>query len=205
MVSAATLILLTAATLAFGVHSHSTAANPTKGNPVKPTADSIEREVSRLPHANVTAVPFHFDTLRPGAPQEAELVAALSGVGPVGADGNGHGAATGAGTRAVDTPESVTGCVPIGEVRYRQHVRIEGRIRSMRVQPRAEVATLECVLVDDSGAISIVFLGRRAVAGIDVGVRLRVEGTAGESRGRLALLNPIYELVGRENGTMSHG
>jgi len=42
-VSGATVILLTAATLAFGVHSHSTAANPTKGNPVKPTADSVER------------------------------------------------------------------------------------------------------------------------------------------------------------------
>jgi hypothetical protein len=41
------------------------------------------------------------------------------------------------------------------------------------------------------------------VAGIDVGVRLRVEGTAGESRGRLALLNPVYELIDRENGTMS--
>jgi RecG-like helicase len=95
-------------------------------------------------------------------------------------------------------------CVRIGDVRYRQPVRVEGRVRSLRVQPRAEVPTLECVLVDDSGALSIVFLGRRAIAGIDVGVRLRVEGTAGESRGRLALLNPVYELVGRENGTMSH-
>jgi copper transport protein len=42
-VSVATVILLSAATLAFGVHSHSTAANPTKGNPVKATPDSIER------------------------------------------------------------------------------------------------------------------------------------------------------------------
>jgi hypothetical protein len=61
------------------------------------------------------------------------------------------------------------------------------------------------VLVDDTGAISIVFLGRRAIAGIDVGARLRVEGTAGESHGRLALLNPVYELVSRENGTMARG
>ncbi|HKN92410.1 MAG TPA: OB-fold nucleic acid binding domain-containing protein, partial [Acidimicrobiia bacterium] len=102
-------------------------------------------------------------------------------------------------------PSAGPTCVPIGGVRYRQWVRVEGRVRSMRVQPRAEVPTLECVLVDDTGALSIVFLGRRAVAGIDVGVRLRVEGTAGESRGRLALLNPVYELVGRENGTISHG
>src|SRR5689334_5892863 len=163
------------------------------------TADAIEREVSRLPHANVTAVPFHFETRRQAAEPLTPALVGLApmsvATGPAAANGATHGAGTGSGPA----------CVPIGAVRYRQAVRIEGRIRSMRVQPRAEVATLECVLVDETGAISIVFLGRRAIAGIDVGVRLRVEGTAGESRGRLALLNPVYELVSRDNGTMNHG
>jgi RecG-like helicase len=80
-------------------------------------------------------------------------------------------------------------------VRYRQYVRVEGRIRSVRVQPRVEVPTLECVLVDSTGALSVVFLGRRAIAGLEVGAHMRVEGMAGESHGRLALLNPQYELV----------
>jgi amino acid transporter len=163
------------------------------------TADAIEREVSLLPHANVTAVPFHFDTLRAAAPREAELAVALAG--PSRAADRANGSGVGAATPASSGPD----CVPIGDVRFRQWVRVEGRVRSMRVQPRAEVPTLECVLVDDTGALSIVFLGRRAIAGVDVGVRLRVEGTAGESRGRLALLNPVYELVDRENGTMTHG
>ena len=161
------------------------------------TADAIEREVSRLPHANVTAVPFHFETTGQAAgPITPAMVGLAPMTVPVGASAATNGTAHGSGS-------SGPACVPIGEVHYRQAVRIEGRIRSMRVQPRAEVATLECVLVDGSGAISIVFLGRRAVAGIEVGVRLRVEGTAGESRGRLALLNPVYELLGRENGTMT--
>jgi amino acid transporter len=166
------------------------------------TADAIEREVSRLPHANVTTVPFHFGHFgsrrRPAADLPALLAEAPDGAAPV----RQLPSSVPSGSVAVAAPP---GCVPIGDVRFRQHVRIEGKIRSMRVQPRAEVATLECVLVDDTGAISIVFLGRRAVAGIDVGVRLRVEGTAGESRGRLALLNPVYELVSRDNGTMTHG
>jgi len=168
------------------------------------TADAIERDVSLLPHANVTAVPFHFDARRrrgaesvpdridlgedPAPLHPAAVVADRVGP-PATADGEGRR----------------SGTVPIADVRFRQFVRVEGRVRSMRVQPRAEVPTLECVLVDDTGALSILFLGRRAVAGIDVGVRLRVEGTAGESRGRLALLNPVYELVGRENGTISRG
>jgi len=129
------------------------------------TADDIERNVSLLPHANVTTVPFHFNARR--AKDAAEVSEAASG----------------------------NGLVPIGDVRYRQHVRVEGRIRSVRVQPRVEVPTLECVLVDSTGALSVIFLGRRAIAGIEVGARLRVEGMAGESHGRLALLNPQYELV----------
>jgi amino acid transporter len=162
------------------------------------SADAIEREVSLLPHANVTAVPFHFDSRRSGGAAPAVAFREPQDGPPPPAPPS----PSGAGPASPPAPPS---CVAIGDVRFRQRVRVEGRVRSMRVQPRAEVPTLECVLVDDSGALSIVFLGRRAVAGIDVGARLRVEGTAGESRGRLALLNPVYELVSRENGTMGHG
>jgi hypothetical protein len=54
---------------------------------------------------------------------------------------------------------------------------------------------LECVLEDDSGAMSVVFLGRPKIAGIEVGTRMRVHGTAGQHHGRLAILNPTYELL----------
>jgi hypothetical protein len=77
------------------------------------TADDIERNVSLLPHANVTTVPFHFDVRR----TKGEAVSALLvGADPPATDGLGSG-------------------------------------------------------------------------------HRRVEGTAGESHGRLALLNPQYEFV----------
>ena len=82
----------------------------------------------------------------------------------------------------------------IRDVAHRQRVRLEGRVASMRVQPWAGVATLECRLDDDTGAISVVFLGRRRIPGIGVGTRLVVEGVVGEHHGRLALLNPAYEI-----------
>jgi hypothetical protein len=62
------------------------------------------------------------------------------------------------------------------------------------VQPWAEVASLECVLVDETGGILLVFLGRRKVAGVELGRRLAAEGMVGESRGHLAMLNPDIEL-----------
>jgi mono/diheme cytochrome c family protein len=42
-VTGATAVLLAGAVLVFGVHTHNTQANPTKGNPVKPTAASVAR------------------------------------------------------------------------------------------------------------------------------------------------------------------
>ena len=87
--------------------------------------------------------------------------------------------------------------VPIGDVRWRQRARVKGRIRSMRVQPWANVASLECVIVDDTGGLVVVFLGRRQVAGVDLGRELVADGVVGEHRGYLAMLNPEIELISR--------
>ncbi len=91
-------------------------------------------------------------------------------------------------------PAHRRGVVPIGDVRWRQRARVAGRVRSIRVQPWGGVPTLECTLIDDTGGIEVVFLGRREVAGIRPGSRLVAEGILGAHHGRLALLNPDYEL-----------
>ncbi len=85
---------------------------------------------------------------------------------------------------------------PIGDVRWRTRARIRGSIRSMRIQPWADVASLECVVVDETGGILLVFLGRRKVAGVELGRQLIAEGMVGQSRGYLAVLNPDIELIG---------
>jgi hypothetical protein len=84
---------------------------------------------------------------------------------------------------------------PIGDVRWRTHARIKGKIRSMRVQPWADVASLECVVIDETGGVLLVFLGRRKVAGVELGRALLAEGMVGQSRGYLAILNPDIELL----------
>ncbi|HET7488315.1 MAG TPA: amino acid permease [Acidimicrobiales bacterium] len=151
------------------------------------TADAIERDVSRLAHANVTTVPFHFAGRRPRreAPAAVEPVAAAK-LAPPSPNG--------------DTPAPVVeanGCTPIATVRYRQHVCIEGRVRTVRVQPLAGSTTMECVIEDETGAMSIVFYGRPKIAGIGVGARLRATGTAAQHHGRLTMLNPAYELLAK--------
>jgi RecG-like helicase len=88
--------------------------------------------------------------------------------------------------------------IPVAEATWRSHVKVAGRIRSVRVQPRVGVPTLECTLVDDTGGITLVFLGRRKLSGITCGRKLVADGTVGEHHGRLAILNPLYDLLGDE-------
>jgi amino acid transporter len=157
------------------------------------TADAIERAVSRLPHANVTTVPFHFVSRKAarGTGEPVERAAAAAVTAP-------HPAAT-PGLLAADghegPPSWPEAALPIAAVTWRQRVLVEGRVRTVRVQPLAGTSTLECILEDDTGALSLVFLGRNKIPGIDIGTRVRAKGVAGEHRGRLAIINPAYELV----------
>ena len=74
--------------------------------------------------------------------------------------------------------------------------RVAGRVKTVRVQPWSGVPTLQCVLVDGSGeAITLVFLGRRSIPGIRNGTRMVAEAMVGKHDGKLAMINPIYELT----------
>ena len=97
--------------------------------------------------------------------------------------------------RGLTAPEPSDGCSSIGQIRWREPANAVGRVRALRIQPRADVPTLECTLVDDTGGITVVFLGRREVPGIRLGCRMRIEGVAGVHHGRLAILNPDYTLL----------
>ena len=59
---------------------------------------------------------------------------------------------------------------------------------------------MECTLVDGTGGVELVFLGRRNVGGVGFGTRMRASGRIGAHHGRLAILNPVYELMLVENG-----
>jgi amino acid transporter len=151
------------------------------------TAESIVRAVSRLPHANVTAVPFHFGGDHTQTP--LRIVAANGGA-------RRSGAARGARSAVADAPlHPTTGITPCGLAQWRQQVKLVGTIQSVRVQPRGGVPSLEVTLVDDTGGIVVVFLGRRRIAGIEPGTRIVVEGRVSDHHGKLALLNPTYQLL----------
>jgi RecJ-like exonuclease len=154
------------------------------------TAESLSREISRLPHANVTIVPFHFD--------EREMIPVASAVAPATnghkAERNGRSRAKAKPTTDPTVPTRPPDATPIDEVRCRHSVKVHGRIQAVRVEPLGGSPSLECTLADETGSVSLVFFGRRAIEGIAIGATVTAEGMAIDHHGRLAIVNPLYEL-----------
>lgn len=87
------------------------------------------------------------------------------------------------------------GDVSIDEATDRALVTLKGTVRSLTVRPRGGVPALEAELYDGSGVITIVWLGRRRIAGIDPGRSMRVSGRIGVHDGVRIIYNPRYELI----------
>ncbi len=91
------------------------------------------------------------------------------------------------------------GC-PIAMLTARRQATVCGTLRSVTLRPRAGVPALEAELYDGSGSLYVVWLGRRHIAGIEPGRRLRIHGMVTEAEGQRAVFNPRYELVPRSHG-----
>ena len=89
--------------------------------------------------------------------------------------------------------------MPIEDIVWREHVKVAGRVKALRIQPWAEqIASLELTLADSTGGVTVVFMGRRTLGGMKLGTHLVVEGMASEHHGLLTILNPAYQLLPRQ-------
>jgi amino acid transporter len=156
------------------------------------TAEALARDISRMQHVTVTTVPFHLG-------DDNGLTVTLNELRSP--DGNGRRAGTATTTLKSENGEQTSVCadlgtatVPIADAHWRQRVRVTGTVSALRVQPVSGTSTLECTITDDTGGISVLFLGRRTIAGIDIGTCITVEGMVVDHHGRLAIMNPVYEI-----------
>jgi hypothetical protein len=87
------------------------------------------------------------------------------------------------------------GGTAIAELHPRERATVCGTLRAVTLRPRAGVPALVAELYDGSGSLAVVWLGRRQIAGIEPGRRIRVQGIVTETGGNRVLYNPRYELV----------
>ncbi len=87
------------------------------------------------------------------------------------------------------------GAVPIRNCEDRQLVDLTGTVSTLTIAPRAGHPSLEVELRDGSGAVTLVWLGRRQIPGIDPGQMIKVSGRISCQDGRRLMYNPKYELL----------
>ena len=75
-----------------------------------------------------------------------------------------------------------------------QDVTVFGRLRSVEFCPQDADATLEAELFDGSEGVTLVWMGRRRIPGIEPGRTLRVRGRIAVRDGRKVIYNPFYEI-----------
>lgn len=86
------------------------------------------------------------------------------------------------------------GQVSIADAPDRERVLLSGTVRSVTLRPRGGVPALEAELDDGSGVITLLWLGRRRIVGIEAGRALAVAGRIGYQDGQRVMYNPRYEL-----------
>lgn len=86
------------------------------------------------------------------------------------------------------------GCTLAGTVRRGQFVAVSGRLRTVAYTPRTNLPTLEADLYDGTDVVTLVWLGRRRIAGIEPGRVITARGRVAIREDRKVIYNPSYEL-----------
>ena len=84
---------------------------------------------------------------------------------------------------------------PLGELEARDRTKVCGEVKRMTIKPRSGIPSTEIVINDGTGDATVIFSGRRHVAGIEHGHCIIVEGVAYADENRLVILNPKYSLL----------
>ena len=84
---------------------------------------------------------------------------------------------------------------PIDKAVWRKRAHIRGQVSSIKVSPSGGAPRVDVEVWDSTGGITLQFLGRRGIAGLDVGKTICAEGMVGEQEGSLTILNPSYEII----------
>ena len=87
-----------------------------------------------------------------------------------------------------------SGCTPMCDVKRGELATVTGRLRTVVYTPRTTLPTLEAELYDGSDLVTLVWLGRRHIPGIQPGAAITAKGRIAVREKRKVIYNPYYEL-----------
>ena len=86
------------------------------------------------------------------------------------------------------------GATAVTRCQLGEPVQVAGTLRSVTLRPRAGAPTLEAELYDGTGSVTLVWLGRRKIGGIECGRHLVARGRLTGLDGKPTIYNAAYEL-----------
>jgi hypothetical protein len=97
-------------------------------------------------------------------------------------------------SRALQGECEQVGATAVTRCRLGEPVQVAGTLRSVTLRPRAGAPTLEAELYDGTGSVTLVWLGRRKIGGVECGRRLVARGRLTGLDGKPTIYNAAYEL-----------
>ena len=155
------------------------------------TAEVISAPISQLPRVVATIVPFDVERIISGhtilrhEDHKVEVTPAKSKTRRVADEP----------TAPVETSHYAEEVLPISSATWRHRAHIRGNVTAIRNAAANSTAHVEIEVWDETGGITLQFIGRREVTGLEVGSTICAEGMVGESDGSLVILNPSYEII----------
>jgi amino acid transporter len=167
------------------------------------TAESIAQPISQIPRVVATIIPFDVQKIIAGQPglltaenKSATETLSWAKSEPIRAQSNLIKSAI---TNVQGGKEGVShyaeNVLPIGSITWRKRAHVQGKVSSIKSAPADSSPLVEVEVWDETGGVTLQFLGRREITGLDVGSEIRAEGMVGENNGNLVILNPSYELL----------
>jgi len=157
------------------------------------TAESIASAITQLDRVIATIIPFDVEKIIDGTSNVVSNsnleVKEMAKVGmpelkplstPISFDPVSHGSVN---------------SVKIGSITWRKRALVVGRVTAIRVAPQNSAPVLEVEIWDETGGVTLQFLGRRELMGLNVGATLQAEGMVGDEDGALKILNPAYQII----------
>jgi amino acid transporter len=163
------------------------------------TAEDIARPISQLERVVATIVPFDVEKIISGQallthPEEKK--AKGDEKKPIRAQSEfTKTPALTASNKSAPVSHYAENLLPIGNISWRKRAHVQGRVNSIKSAPSNASPFVEVEVWDETGGVTLQFLGRREITGLEVGAQLRAEGMVGENNGQLIILNPSYEIV----------
>ncbi|NHA69586.1 OB-fold nucleic acid binding domain-containing protein [Phycicoccus flavus] len=73
-----------------------------------------------------------------------------------------------------------------------------GTVRTVTLPPRRSVPALVAEVWDGKGSVNLIWVGRRAIGGIQPGTFVRARGRVATFKGVPTIFNPAYEIIPKQ-------